>query len=538
MKSSSETIQNGGLTRYALSNWPRYYVALMLTVICAIYLSNVLAYNFISDDAFITLRYSQHLAEGHGLVFNLNEHVEGFTSLLWTLLLSGMSFLGLDLLVAARSFGILFGLVTIILSYWLASASAGRPIPPLIAGVAPLMLALNGSFACWAASGMETMLYVCLVVASFLSVFSGKLLWSALLVMALLLTRPEGAAVFALLGMFQLLQYPQYKRMHLAMWFVACCGTLASLFAFRYLYYGNWLPNTYYAKTGGGFHQVNRGIQYFLEYAADHEGLVVLGALAVFGLCVSHAKSRFLALGAIGLWLATVFAGGDGLPMYRFALAPLPLLAVLLTLSIAEIHRNANHFPMHRRTLHILTIAALILLMITHATKPIVGPNFELYDFQKRVEIPCWTMVGNWLRDNAHKGDSVAAVPIGAVSYYSELTVLDMMGLTDKHIALRKMPNMGRGWAGHEKRDGQYILSRRPTYLLLGNIDITEQPRDPRQQPFIPYFNRAIWEREADMYETGLLATMYEPCSAEIAPGKYLNYYALRKEYRPTLGEK
>ena len=501
-------------------------------------MANVLAYNFVSDDAFITLRYSRHLAEGHGLVFNLNERAEGFTSLLWTLLLSGTYLLGVDLLVAARSLGVVFGLITILLSYRLASAAADRPISPLIASIAPLILALNGSFACWAASGMETMLYACLVIASFLSVFTKKLLWSALLVSALLLTRPEGAAIFILLGIFQLLQYRHYKRIHLAMWFIACCGTLVSLFAFRYLYFGDWFPNTYYAKTGGGFHQVNRGIQYLLQYAADHEGLVVLGLLAAYGLCARRTKLRFLALGAIGLWLATVIAGGDGLPMYRFAIAPLPLLAVLLTYSIAEIHCHANHISIHRRTLHILTIAALTLVMITHATKPVVGPHYGLYDYQKRVEIPHWTMVGIWLRDNAQIGDSVAAVPIGAVSYYSGLTVLDMMGLTDKHIAHRKMPNMGQGWAGHEKRDGQYILSRRPTYLLLGNIDITEQPRDPRQQPFIPYFNAAIWEREMDMYETGLLASMYEPRSANIAPGRYINYYALRKEFRPNLGEK
>ncbi len=100
------------------------------------------------------------------------------------------------------------------------------------------------------------------------------------------------------------------------------------------------------------------------------------------------------------------------------------------------------------------------------------------------------------------------------------------------------MPNMGQGWAGHEKRDGPYILSRRPTYLLLGNIDVTTQPRDPRQQPFIPYLTRAIWEREKDLYETDDLPALYEPRSVQIAPGQFLNFYSLRKEYRMSLGEK
>ncbi len=169
-----------------------------------------------------------------------------------------------------------------------------------MAGIAPLIIALNGSFACWAASGMETMFYVCLVVASFLSVFAGHLLWSALLVMALLLTRPEGAAVFALLGLFQFLRRRHHKSIPLVLWFFACGGTWVALFVFRYLYFGDWLPNTYYAKTGGGFHQVSRGMAYLFQYAADHEGMVVLGALAIYGLCSGHVKQRFLAFGAIG----------------------------------------------------------------------------------------------------------------------------------------------------------------------------------------------------------------------------------------------
>jgi hypothetical protein len=151
-----------------------------------------------------------------------------------------------------------------------------------------------------------------------------------------------------------------------------------------------------------------------------------------------------------------------------------------------------------------------------------------LYEYQKKVEIPRWTLAGLWLREHARPGDSIAVVPLGAVSYYSGLKMLDMMGLTDAHIAHRDMPDMGKGWAGHEKHDGQYILRRKPTYILAGNVDVTEQPRDPRGQPFIPYHNRAIWEREKDLYETNLLATLYEPRSVEIAPGHFLNFYQLR----------
>ncbi len=40
---------------------------------------------FLTDDAFINFRYVRNLLEGHGLVFNPGERVEGYSNFLWTL---------------------------------------------------------------------------------------------------------------------------------------------------------------------------------------------------------------------------------------------------------------------------------------------------------------------------------------------------------------------------------------------------------------------------------------------------------------------
>ena len=40
---------------------------------------------WLSDDAFISFRYAKNWSEGHGLVYNVGEWVEGYTNLLWTL---------------------------------------------------------------------------------------------------------------------------------------------------------------------------------------------------------------------------------------------------------------------------------------------------------------------------------------------------------------------------------------------------------------------------------------------------------------------
>ena len=43
---------------------------------------------FIQDDAFISFRYARNLVDGHGLVFNPGERVEGYTNFLWTVLMA------------------------------------------------------------------------------------------------------------------------------------------------------------------------------------------------------------------------------------------------------------------------------------------------------------------------------------------------------------------------------------------------------------------------------------------------------------------
>jgi len=510
----------------------RYIAGLLLLLLGIIYLARVNQYDFISDDSFITLRYARNLVEGNGLVFNPGERVEGFTSLLWTLLLAGVHWAGFDLLHSARVLGVLFGFLAMVLSYRLTTLSSDQPIPPLVAAFAPLVLSLNGSFACWAASGMETMLFVSLIVACFLAAYSNRFRLSVLLTVALILARPEGLIVFLILGVFQFVQHGKDEPRRTMIWFAVCIGAIAALFIFRHQYFGYWFPNTFYAKTGGGLDAVKRGLAYLSEYAFDHEGLALMAVPVVYGLIAGNIRQRFLALGVLALWASTIWVGGDGLPMYRFALSPLPLLLVLQALILADLYRFVTRRSENRRNLYITGTVAVLLLLVVHVTRPMLQSHYNLYAYQKQIEIPRWTAVGKWFRKNAQDGESIATVPVGAVSYYSRLKVLDMLGLTDKHIAHRKMPSMGTGWAGHEKYDGQYVLSQKPTYLLLGNIDVTKEPRDPEKKQFIPYRKRAVWQREKDLYETDLISTLYEPRSVEIAPEQYLNFYALRGEFR------
>jgi tetratricopeptide (TPR) repeat protein len=63
---------------------------------------------------------------------------------------------------------------------------------------------------------------------------------------------------------------------------------------------------------------------------------------------------------------------------------------------------------------------------------------------------------------------SVATSTIGAISYYSDATVIDMLGLTDRHIARHPedIPGIVSPWK-ERRYNTRYLLSREPDVILF-----------------------------------------------------------------------
>jgi len=508
---------------------------LACALLCAPFLAHAWWYDFVSDDAFIVLRYARNLAQGSGLVFNPGERVEGFTSPTWILLMAPVEFAGLDAILVARLLGLLAGMATIVAAVPLSRRLMGPGASPAWSLFAPALLAANGSFACWAPAGLETSLFTLLVTAAFLAAVGGRALTAAALAALCIFTRPEGAVVFAVLAGGDLLGPRTDRLARLRYWAVPLLA-LAALTAFRLAYYGDPVPNTFYAKTGGTWAQWYRGLGYVGEYASDHEGLPLMLTPVLFSLAAGDARLRLIAAGVLALWAEVVWVGGDGLPMYRFMLPPLPLALVLQGVLLQRLLAYAaKAFPLGWGA-RVVGAIAFATLVAVHLSPPLLGGHYLNYQYQQAVEVPRWRRVGLWLREHSRPGDSLAAVPIGAVSYYSGLISYDMLGLTDRHIARRELPSMGQGWPGHEKHDGQYILGRRPTYILAGNIDVTPAPRQAGTRPFIPYENPNVFERERDLFDSDLIDRLYEGRSVPLGTGEYLNFYQLKDENRGAAG--
>ncbi len=458
-------------------------MALLLLVV----LSAVIWPSWLTDDAFISFRYAQNLAQGHGLVYNLGERVEGYTNFLWTVLAALVLWLGGDISWWAYVAGMLLGLLIVLLSFKLGAYLLGEGWGLVTA----LIVASNQGVLIYTArgAGLETGLFTFLLLAGLYMILRGHASAAILLALATL-TRPEGALVFAICLGFGIVNAriktkPIFKTqnkvetqhlvslpMHLSSFIMAYIVIVLPYFLWRLSYYGDLLPNTFYAKTGGGTQAILRGLEYASGFVLAMGGIFLLFAIVpILGRTKSAMLSRMLGWQGIMLAVCAAYAlyivrvGGDHFPAQRFFVPLVPWLAVLVAAGLARSYAWIV-MPMHGLG-RVLAAFLLALLLSSYSMYALWrAPELNQIVRGSDESLRIWQELGWWLADNGAPDQSIALLSAGAIAFYSEHTSIDMLGLTDRHIGHLESADFGSGPAGHEKRDPDYVLyERKPTYI-------------------------------------------------------------------------
>ena len=370
----------------------------------------------------------------------------------------------------------------------------------------PLLLALNANFRYWVIGGLETHLYALLLTTVALTLASG---WPALtprrmgavavLLALAALTRPEGMGLFvgiaAGLTGWMVLTWRREARGRLTHTLLAlwgpCLLILGAHFLWRLAYYHAPLPNTYYAKTGGSWWQWHRGLGYFWHYLLDYDTLL-LPLLLLAAMPLWRARTWLVAAVAALQAAAVVYVGGDGLIHYRFIVPLLPLAYVLMAVSLCAgrdwLVTRLGQRPGRSRVWWRVTPLAIASLMAV-----LVARSDGALFLQNLIKLPSWARHGElvafggpdidpiaagarYLGGHLPEGSVVAVNLIGRFGYYTELTILDRLGLCNRHIARVAVPDMGHHLAGHEKRDPAYVFARRPEAIVMGSQMVLDHP--------------------------------------------------------------
>jgi len=425
---------------------------------CAVFA--VAAWRFSSsiiDDAYIVFRYADHLVAGAGPVFNPGERVEGFSSPAWLLLVAAARALGVSGERAVAWLGGAFGIAAIGAT-WLAARRVASGWPAVVPAV---LLALHPAHAMWSVHGLETPLAVALVGLAF-AVRGG---WACGAVLAALFwTRPEAPLFLAVLAGCALVRGERARAGRIVAGFALVAVPLVGL---RYAYYGTLLPNTFFAKTGGGLGRIAWGLGEARRFVVAHLPLVLVCGAVAFVARARKAPAPVVEALACGLaWSAwVVWIGGDAFPGYRFWLPAMPLAGIVLAWGLGEVSRT--------RPRSALATAAVTIAWIAVAARPAVTLEAESgEEFTGRMKA-----AGAWLRENAPPDATIALNYVGAVPYVSGLRAIDMLGLTDKTIA--RTPIRGRfRFPGHARANGASVLDRAPELILMGGVHLAEAPVD------------------------------------------------------------
>jgi hypothetical protein len=288
-------------------------------------------------------------------------------------------------------------------------------------------------------------------------------------------------------------------------------------------YYGFLFPNSFYAKVDPGGSQLQRGF-FYLHQFLKITGYWLLGALV--GLWWAKRRKFLVILSSFLLifTLYIVYVGGDGLPMFRFFAPLVGLFFLLITYCLSEVFEKIKKWKPGKIVITALLAAAWIFSM-SHAFR---GPAFD-YVMQDIYEVTSWRKIGLWFKGYADKGDSIAVIPAGAIPYFSGLETIDMLGINDLTIGHKSTPEMGKTQAGHEKHDVEYVLSRKPTYVIIGIYGLESEQLPPKQviKPFYP--------AERELLRSSQFQQQYKLASAKTEGGYF--YFFVRVDKVQTKNE-
>jgi arabinofuranosyltransferase len=505
----------------------RFLVAAVGAAAIILYLHGALYLNYTSDDAYISYRYAQHLADGLGLVWNSGVHVEGYSNFLWVIILAGTHAAGADIVFSGRWLGFAAAGAAAGAAYLLVEELVERKDAARYAGLgAALALASSGPFALWSYAGLETSLFALLVaVAAILHIREQRgagvpvsgMVWALVF-----LTRPDGIVLFAVSAFFKVSELilaidserdpdrafvRRASPRALAEWLGGFALIFVPYFAWRYETYGWLLPNSYYAKVGRGTEQYQRGARYLFDFAQQYAGWLVLLAAPALLLRGLRQLGALYVLALLGVWVAyVVVVGGDGLLRFRFFAEVLPLFYALVAASIAviiiSIRIDGARAPVLRAASAIVVGAGLLAFTLQSTPS---DPFASVLPAEGRA-VSDRVEIGRWLREHAPPDTVIAVLAAGAIPYESRLTTIDMLGLNDEHIAHRSIQVGGRA-AGHEKFDAEYVLGRRPDAIIL--FDGLQSAPATRQQYDQLLF--AITPAASELVSNPRLWISYEP---------------------------
>lgn len=419
---------------------------------------------FLLDDAMNSMRYARNFAEGHGLAYNPGDRVEGYTNFLWVLVMAAIHRLGASP-ASAPLWVLVVSWACLLATACLAVDMLRRlELGPFWCVCVGLLVVCDENDLAWTNCGLETAALTTAVTACAWAIVSKQ--WRAFAVaLALIpLLRADGFVIGAALAAVALLQARRTGQLTGGtetgrVWraLLPAVLLLGAHLIFRRVYYGYWLPNTYYLRMFAVADRLKTGVGgYGLRLAIGYPFFLLLCAGTLLGR--SFAPVMRLLAGVVFMQLAySIWIGSDIFVRVRFAEPVLPLLFVCALLAL---HRIAVGSLNRERLLQAVALGSCCAL--SSALPADCG-------FEGRSMFLSMFGLARLFEKNLPPGASSTVYAAGTVPYYANHAYyVDVLGKNDSHVAHLAQHN---GLiTGHNKADFPYIYDQlKPSMAFIFN---------------------------------------------------------------------
>jgi hypothetical protein len=443
----------------------------------------------VADDMYISASFARSLVEGDGLRWYAHApKVEGYSNPMWVMVLAVLHLIpGFDEDLLGLFVAGVNGLIVVLLSVVFVRAlirSGAAQDWRLSRLWLVLLLTLSATLTlCFCVSaGFETGLVALLTVGAFSEALQPPeaVRWKVIAVLLGLAfwTRMDALIYFSAAIVVVVPKLPRERKpLSAAAILVAmiCAGFVA-----RRLYYGDWLPNTYYLKATG-WPLTDRLAQGLFGSFVPLALLlfVVLPSVAALRVNLTRIVRPVLAalLTYLIALLSSIELGGDFVHIYgqnRFTSVGTVYLAFALVCIVLELPRwRACWYAMVA-----LLVSSGPVWILHNDGATMIGNllDYRRPPFEPDRLVHFWSTQGKRLREVSEPGARIAVCGAGAVIYFSHRGGVDLLGKVEPLVAHQpvreRATSDSRCWrrfpgAGHNKEDVPLVFEARMPELSL-----------------------------------------------------------------------
>ena len=440
------------------------------------------------DDAYITFRYARNILAGQGFVFNPGERVLGTTTPFFTISMVALAsftggvnapfpWLALILNSAADA-------LTVIILWQL-----GKQINLESAGIAAGVLWAVAPFSVsFAIGGMETSVYIFLLLASVYAYLNQKRALTTLFAALAILTRPDALILVGPLALDRLVRAIWCKEKITFREVAAFFIPIAAWAVFATLFFGSPIPHSIQAKLAvyrlDKHAALIRLIQHYANLLHQYNyagsigtmiGMVVFPTLYIFGTLHTWRKEKRLLVLMLYPWLYFLtFAIPNPLLFRWYLTPPLPayflfclvgLLVILQRiLKITDVAQTVFWKQVLLVTLLIvLPFASLISAWQIHPSHGPDRPAPEMAWFELEL---LYRKAAEELKPIIQPGQVLAAGDVGVLGFVTDAYILDTVGLNSAQT-LDYYPIPADQYVTNYAIPTQLILQEQPDWIVI-----------------------------------------------------------------------